>query len=155
MGCAISALSSSTADVVCPVHQNHDYPTIPRDKGVWYGQQNTGQFHQAGGGNPAYDRRRDRTGSLPRNSAESRLLDWPLQKGRLRRVNRAVRAFTRTRLWASAFDKTRSLRHALGLRQDALNHCVRQGRRGVLAGSMKPLITGGGTYNHERYIEQP
>jgi len=119
---AISGASVvDVSDVVCAVHQNHDYSYHPEGMtGVWYGDRTQANFQQAGGWKCLHTI----------EDAKYRLTSQGIQpnhgywlapaKRRLRRVNRAVRAFARTRLWHPLLDKTRTLRHALGLRQDAL-----------------------------------
>jgi hypothetical protein len=115
------------SDVVCAVHQNHDYSYHPQGiTGVWYGNRTQANFLLAGGWK-CLNTIEDAKYRLTSRGIQPNRGYWLAPaKRRLRRVSRAVRTFTRTRLWHPLLDKTRSLRHALGLRQDALRPLRRQ-----------------------------
>ena len=108
-------------DAVCAVHQNHDYAYHPQGMtGVWYDETTQENFRQAGGWSCLHtiedaQWRLTDTGVVPNR--------WhalaPAQRW-LRRRFGAARAFARTRLWHPLLDRTRPLRHALGLRRGAL-----------------------------------
>lgn len=106
------------SDVVCAVHQNHDYSYHPQGMaGVWGDEATQENFRRAGGWSHLHTiedaRYRLGHGGLQPNRGY-----WLVPaRRRLRRVHKAVRTFCRTRLWHPFLDSTRSLRQALGLRQ--------------------------------------
>jgi hypothetical protein len=115
------------SDVVGAVHQNHDYSYHPQGiTGVWNDDRTQANFQQAGGWECLHTIEDAKYRLTSQGIRPNRGYWLAPAKRRLRRVNRTVRAFMRTRLWHPLLDKTRSLRHALGLRQDALKPLRRQ-----------------------------
>jgi hypothetical protein len=109
------------SDVVCAVHQNHDYSYHPQGMaGVWNDARTQANFYHAGGWTCLHTIEDAKYRLTPQGIQPNQGYWLAPAKRRLRRVNRAVRAFARMRLWHPLLDKTRSLRHALGLRQAAL-----------------------------------
>jgi hypothetical protein len=119
---ATGAAVVDASEVVCAVHQNHDYSYHPQGmNGVWTDDATQENFRGAGGWSHLHTIE-DATYRLnPEGLQRNRGYWMAPAKRRARRVRWAVRTFLRTRLWHPFLDKTRSLRQALGLRQNALN----------------------------------
>ncbi len=116
------------SEVVCAVHQNHDYSYHSQgQQGVWYDAAAQRNFAVTGG------RRHLRTiedathRMTARGIAPNRLYWLAPTKRLMRRVMAAIRRFVRVGLWHPLLDATRSLRHALGLRRE--NVALSLGRR--------------------------
>jgi hypothetical protein len=110
------------SDVVCAVHQNHDYSYHPQGMaGVWRDDATKENFRRAGGWSRLHTIE-DATLRLTSAGLQANRGYWMAPaKRRVRRVTRAARTFVRTQLWHPFLDKTRPLRQALGLRQHVLN----------------------------------
>ncbi|MFI5096532.1 MAG: hypothetical protein ACHQT6_01030 [Candidatus Acidiferrales bacterium] len=110
------------SEVVCAVHQNHDYSYHPQGMtGVWTDDATQENFRRAGGWSHLHTIE-DATYRLTSEGLQRNRGYWLAPaKRRVRRVRRAVRTFLRTRLWHPLLDRTRPLRLALGLRQNVLN----------------------------------
>jgi hypothetical protein len=110
------------SEVVCAVHQNHDYSYHPQGMaGVWSDDATQENFRRAGGWSHLHTIE-DATFRLTASGIRPNHFHWLAPaKRRVRRVLRAVRTFLRTRLWHPFLDMTRPLRQALGLRQNVLN----------------------------------
>jgi hypothetical protein len=118
------------SDIVCAVHQNHDYGYHPEGmSGVWNDEEARRNWELA--------RREVRPRTI--EDAQFRLtatgirrnaLHWlaPARR-RVRAMTRGVRAAVRTRLWHPLLDATRPLRHAVGLKQDAMPAALRSKKR--------------------------
>jgi hypothetical protein len=120
------------SDVVCAVHQNHDYSFHPQGMtGVWNEESTRENYRQAGGWRHLHTMEdaqwRLTAGGMARNR-----LAWAAPAKRVgRRAIRAARGFARTRLWHPFLDKTRRVRHALGLQESGLGR-LRVRRRGAV-----------------------
>ncbi len=110
------------SEVVCAVHQNHDYSYHPQGMaGVWSDDATQENFRRAGGWSHLHTIE-DATFRLTSAGLQPNRGYWMAPaKRRVRRVTRTVRTFVRTKLWHPLLDKTRPLRQALGLRQHVLN----------------------------------
>ena len=106
------------SEVVCAVHQNHDYSHVPGGwKGVSGDEDAKRNLELAAGGahlRTIEDARYRLTG---RGIEENRLYWLVPARRRWRDVVRRLRGALRTGLWHPALDATRPLRHALGLRE--------------------------------------
>jgi len=112
---------------VCAVHQNHDYSHHPLGmEGIWEGQEARRNFDLAGG--PGYGRTiEDSTHRLtPESLFRNRWYWLAPAKRRLRSVKRVAAGWVRTYFWHPLLDRTRSLRHAMGLKQDAIPKALRR-----------------------------
>jgi hypothetical protein len=115
------------SDVVCAVHQNHDYSYHPQGMaGVWSDEVTQENFRLAGGWPHLHTIEDARYRLLPSGLHPNRGYWLAPTKRRLRRVHKALRGILRTCLWHPLLDTTRSLRHALGLRQEKLSFLRRQ-----------------------------
>ena len=115
------------SDVVCAVHQNHDYSYHPQGMaGVWTDHATQENFRRAGGWTHLHTIE-DATYRLGLTGLQPNRGYWlaPARR-RMRRVEKTLRDMLRTRLWHPFLDRTRSLRHALGLRQDKLTPLQRE-----------------------------
>jgi hypothetical protein len=110
------------SEVVCAVHQNHDYSYHPQGMaGVWSDDATQENFRRAGGWSHLHTIE-DATYRLTPEGLQRNRGYWLVPaKRRVRRVRRAVRAFVRTKLWHPFLDKTRPVRQALGLRQNVVS----------------------------------
>ena len=118
------------SDVVCAVHQNHDYSYHPRGMtGVWYDERAQENFRQAGGWSHLHTIEDARFRFTPKGIVPNRFYWLAPARRRVRRVSRAMRTLARTRFWHPLLDRTRSLRHALGLKQDILPASLRRKSR--------------------------
>jgi hypothetical protein len=109
------------SDVVCAVHQNHDYSFQPHGVGgAWSDAAIRENFRQAGGWSHLHTIE-DANWRLTASGITPNRFCWAAPtKRRARRVIRAVRTFVRIYLWHPFLGKTRTLRHAVGLRQGVL-----------------------------------
>jgi hypothetical protein len=104
--------------MVVAVHQNHDYSTHPQGwQGMFYGDGSKTNFERAGGWSRLHTIE-DATHRIAEHTIESCPL-YRLAPARraVRRVVKKVRDTTRISVWHPLLDATRSLRHALGLRE--------------------------------------
>ena len=107
-------------EVVCAVHQNHDYSNHPQGLlGTW-----TDEDAQRNGQIAGRDIQRtieDSTYRLTETEIHPNRFHWLAPaKRRIRAIRKAVRDAVRTRLWHPFLDLTRAWRHSLGLREDKL-----------------------------------
>jgi hypothetical protein len=127
---ASGAAVVDVSDVVCAVHQNHDYGYHPQGMaGVWSDQE--AQRNKLLVGGSAHARTiEDATYRLtPAGINPNRFFWLAPAKRRLRGVRQSVRSFVRTRLWHPLLDASRPLRHAIGLKQAALPALPQHGKR--------------------------
>lgn len=105
--------------VVCAVHQNHDYSSHPQGMlGTWSDEDAQRNRELSGGRKRTIE---DATFCLTATEIRPNRFHWLAPaKRHVRSVRKTVRTLLRTRVWHPLLDKTRSLRHALGLRQDVL-----------------------------------
>ena len=105
------------SEVLCAVHQNHDYSSHPQGmQGVWYDDDAQHNLKLTKGRTRTIE---DATYRLTNSGIQPNRFHWLAPtKRRVRSVRKGVRAFLRTRIWYPFLDKTRSLRHAAGLRKE-------------------------------------
>jgi hypothetical protein len=127
---ASGAAVVDVSQVVCAVHQNHDYGYHPQGiMGVWADEEAQQNYRLAKqevrlGTIEDAPFRLEASGVLPNR------LYWLAPTKRLyRKVSRRVRSVWRTYLWHPLLNVTRPIRHALGLKQDALTPSLRSDER--------------------------
>jgi hypothetical protein len=110
------------SDVVLAMHQNHDYAYHPEGlKGVWHGEGAQQNFQLAGGFAHLHTLE-DATYRMTAGSLEPHRLYWLAPSRRaVRRVVKKVRDTARVRFLHPVLDATRSIRHAMGLREQNLH----------------------------------
>lgn len=127
---ASGAAVVDVSEVVCAVHQNHDYGYHPQGwTGVWQDEEAQRNYELAS--------RETRLRTI--EDATYRLTAWGVQANRLywlapakrqcRHVSRKVRGTLRTKVWHPLLHLTRPIRHALGLKQDAVRAPLRDNQR--------------------------
>ena len=119
---ALKAPVADASAVVCAVHQNHDYSHHPRrTQGVWQGEEARRNLKLAGGRRHSRTIQ-DATYKLGPEGPIKNKWYWlaPFDR-RMREAQQAASAFLRTHLWHPFLDKTRSLRHSIGLRNELLH----------------------------------
>lgn len=109
------------SDVVCAVHQNHDYSYHPQGmEGLWYGEGARRNFEIAGGKRHLHTIE-DADFRLTAQGIEPNRLYWLAPTKRVLRERVAtLRRFVRLRFWHPLLEVSRPVRHALGLRRRAL-----------------------------------
>jgi len=118
------------SDVVCAVHQNHDYEYHPQGMtGVWYDAEAKRNLELT--------RRAVRPRTI--EDAQYRLTESGIVRNRMhwlapgkravREALRVSRAWIRTRLWHPLLNATRPVRHAMGLRQGAMPEGLRASKK--------------------------
>ena len=116
--------------VVCAVHQNHDYSHHPLStQGVWQGEEARRNLELAAGGRHARTIE-DATHKLTPQGLVKNKWFWLAPAHRRVLITRnAIRRLFRVHLWHPLLDKTRSLRHSVGLRDELLNPLRRRKAR--------------------------
>jgi hypothetical protein len=108
------------SEVVCAVHQNHDYSYHPQGMaGVWYDEATQANFRAAGGFRRLHTIEDATFYLTPAGIRPNRSYWLAPSKRRVRAARRAMRAFLRTRFWHPFLHATRAFRHALGLRKES------------------------------------
>jgi hypothetical protein len=116
-------------DEVCAVHQNHDYSYHPQGMaGVWYDEATRENFRQAGGWGHLHTMEDAKWRLTPGGISPNGWSRLAPVKRRVRRTISAVRIFARARVWHPFLDKTRSVRHALGLQESVLGPLRRRSK---------------------------
>jgi len=119
------------SEVVCAVHQNHDYGYHPQGMaGVWQDEEAQRNYEIA------HQETRPRTIEdakyrLTSDGIAANHFYWLAPaKRRWRDISRAVRGALRTRIWHPLLDATRSIRQVMGLKRDSVPANLRsRGRR--------------------------
>jgi hypothetical protein len=115
------------SDAVCAVHQNHDYSYHPQGiTGVWYDDATRENFRRAGGWRRLHTMEDAEWRLTAKGIVANCWFALAPAKRRARRAISAVRIFTRTRIWHPFLDKTRPLRHVLGLQHGLLGPARRR-----------------------------
>lgn len=116
--------------VVCAVHQNHDYSHHPLStQGVWQGEEARRNLDLAAGGCQSRTIE-DATYKLTSEGPIKNTWYWLAPAHRRVLITRnAIRSFCRMHLWHPLLDKTRSLRHSVGLRNELLDPLRRRKAR--------------------------
>jgi len=115
------ALVLDASDAVVAVHQNHDYSSHPQgQQGRWYGEGARTNFELAGGWGHLHTIE-DATHRMTADSIVPNRLYWlaPTRRA-VRRVVKKVQNTVRVRFLHPMLDATRSVRHAIGLREKNL-----------------------------------
>jgi hypothetical protein len=117
-------------DIVVAVHQNHDYSTHPQGwQGVFYGEGAQQNFQRAGGWSHLHTIE-DATHRITEKSIEPcRLYRIAPARRAVRRMVKKMRDTIRIVLWHPVLNATRSVRHALGLRQPEIRLTSRKAVR--------------------------
>ena len=113
------------SEAVCAVHQNHGYGYHPQGMaGVWNDDEARRNIELARGIRPMTIE--DAAYRLTSEGLVRNRWYWlvPVKRG-YRDVLRAVRGWVRARLWHPLLDRTRSVRHAMGLKKDDVPKVVR------------------------------
>jgi hypothetical protein len=118
------------SDVVCAVHQNHDYGYHPEGMdGVWNDAEARANEELAKRGQRLRTIE-DAQWRLTASGIEANGLHWlaPTRRG-VRGVQKAAQAWLRTRVWHPLLNATRPMRATLGLRQSAIPKAFRSKKR--------------------------
>jgi hypothetical protein len=118
------------SDVVCAVHQNHDYGYHPKGMdGVWNDAEARANEELAKRGQRLRTIE-DAQWRLTASAIEANGLHWlaPTRRG-VRGVRKAAQTWLRTRVWHPLLNATRPMRATLGLRQSAIPKAFRSKKR--------------------------
>jgi len=115
------------SDMVCAIHQNHDYSYHPQGMdGVWYDDRTRSNFRSAGGWGHLHTIE-DASHRLTSEGIQpNRYHRLAPARRRVRRVNKAVRTLLRTKVWHPLLNMTRSVRWALGVRREMFKSAPRK-----------------------------
>jgi len=125
------ALAQNTAvvdasEVVCAVHQNHDYAHVPEGWKSVSGDEDAQRNFELAGGRAHLRTIEDATYRLTGRGVEANRFYWMVPaKRRWRGVSRKVWGTLRTKVWHPMLDATRPVRHAMGLKQDRIPAALR------------------------------
>ncbi len=109
------------SEVVCAVHQNHDYSHVPEGWQSVANDEDARRNLEAAGGHAHLRTIEDATFRLTADGIVPNRFHWlGPAKRRVRAAGKAVGRFMRTRLWHPLLDATRTVRHSVGLREDAV-----------------------------------
>jgi hypothetical protein len=127
---ATGAAVVDASKTVVAVHQNHDYAYHPDgETGVWKGEEAQKNYALLEGGE-RFCSIEDAPLRLTATDIRTNHFYWLAPaKRRVRKVRDPVLAFGRTTIWHPLLDATRPLRHAIGLKQEALRALSRRRRR--------------------------
>ena len=118
---AQNAAVVDASEMVCAVHQNHDYSHVPGGWKSVSGDEDAQRNFELAGGRSHLRTIEDATYLLTEQGVVANRFYWIAPaKRRWRDVSRKVRGTLRTRLWHPILDATRPLRHALGLKEDSV-----------------------------------
>jgi len=118
------------SEVVCAVHQNHDYGYHPQGMdGVWHDADAQKNLELAG--REVRPRTiEDAQYRLTKAGMQANRLHWLVPAiRRVRESGRRARAWVRTRVWHPVLDATRPVRHALGIKYEAIPAGLRSKKR--------------------------
>ena len=122
----INAAVVDASAVVPAIHQNHDYAHYPGGaEALWHGEEAKLNLRLAGGG---AQRRTidDAQWRLTRAGMEKNWLYWLAPAKRVvSEADRLGRAWLRPHVWHPLLNATRTVRHALGLRREAVPDALR------------------------------
>jgi len=126
-------LGASVVDasqVVCAVHQNHDYGYHPKGMdGVWNDQEAQRNYELASA-DAKLATIEDAPYRMTRESIEENRWYWMAPaKRRWREVHRKVSGAARTYVWHPLLNATRTLRHSVGIKQENLPASLRSKER--------------------------
>lgn len=108
------------SEVVCAVHQNHDYSHLPGGWKTVSKDEDAQRNFMVAGGYAHLRTIEDATFRLTARGIVPNRFHWlGPTKRRIRAAGKSVRGFVRTRVWHPLLDATRTVRHSVGLRQDA------------------------------------
>jgi len=118
------------SQVVCAIHQNHDYRYHPRGfEGVW-NDEDARRNHELARADCRLGTIEDAPYRLTKSGIEKNGTYWAAPaKRKVRGVIKKTRAAMRSYLWHPLLHLTRPLRHAVGLKKDALPQTSRGDRK--------------------------
>jgi hypothetical protein len=124
---ASGAAVVDASDVVCAVHQNHDYSYHPDGQaGVWYDDAAKRNLRVAGGRFHAHTVE-DARYRLSESGFTPQRFSWLAPEKRLvRDAWRSARTAVRTKFWHPLLNASRSIRHAIGLDHRVLERFHRE-----------------------------
>jgi hypothetical protein len=118
---ASGAAVVDASEVVMAIHQNHDYGHLPGGRyAVFDGEEALRNLELAGGWSHLHTMEDAKWRLTAKGISPNRFAWLAPAKRRWRRAISAVRNFARTRVWHPFLDKTRTVRHALGLQASVL-----------------------------------
>lgn len=126
----LGAAVVDVSEVVCAVHQNHDYAYHAKGiEGVW-NDEDARRNHELAKADCRLATIEDAPYRLTATGLETNRFYWLAPaKRKWRMASRAVRSRMREHFWHPVLNATRPLRHSLGLKKDALPAASRQGAR--------------------------
>jgi hypothetical protein len=118
------------SEVVCAVHQNHDYGHVPEGWKSVAGDEDARRNFALAGGRAHLRTIEDATYRLTARGVRANRWHWmaPARR-RWRDVARAVRGALRTKVWHPVLDATRPVRDAVGLKKDNVPAALRSNER--------------------------
>lgn len=118
------------SDVVCAVHQNHDYGYHPQGMtGVWQDEEAQRNYALASRETRLRTIEDATFGLTAAGIVPNRFYWLAPAKRKWRKVSKAVRGTMRTRVWHPLLDATRPARRAVGLDKDAVPNALRDRKR--------------------------
>jgi hypothetical protein len=109
------------SEMVCAVHQNHDYSHVPEGWKSVSSDEDAQRNFELAGGRSHLRTIEDATYRLTDRGVERNRFYWLVPaKRRWRDVSRKVRGALRTKVWHPILAATRPLRHAVGLKEDSV-----------------------------------
>jgi hypothetical protein len=116
-----NAAMVDASEVVCAVHQNHDYSHVPEGWKSVSGDEDAQRNFELAGGRAHLRTIEDATYRLTARGVKANRFYWIVPaKRRWRSVSRKVWGTLRTKVWHPMLDATRPLRHAMGLKQESV-----------------------------------
>lgn len=127
---ALGAAVVDVSDVVCAVHQNHDYGYHAKGiEGVW-NDEDARRNHELAAADCRLGTIEDAPYRLTAAGLEKQRFYWLAPaKRKWRLVSKAIRSRMRENIWYPVLNMTRPVRHSLGLKKDALPAAHRPGER--------------------------
>jgi hypothetical protein len=118
------------SDVICAVHQNHDYSHVPEGWRTVSGDEDARRNFELAKGYSHQRTIEDATFRLTCAGIQSNPFHWLAPtKRRVRGVRARLRSFVRTALWHPLLNVSRPIRHAIGLKQENVPAALRRGER--------------------------
>lgn len=109
------------SEMVCAVHQNHDYSHVAEGWKSVSGDEDAQRNFELAGGRAHLRTIEDATYRLTAQGVKANRFYWMVPvKRRLRGISRKVLGTLRTNVWHPMLDATRPLRHAMGLKEQSI-----------------------------------
>jgi hypothetical protein len=109
------------SEMVCAVHQNHDYSHVAEGWKSVSGDEDAQRNYELAGGRAHLRTIEDATYRLTASGVKANRFYWTVPaRRRWRGVSRKMAGALRTKVWHPMLDATRPLRHAMGLKEDSL-----------------------------------